>query len=334
MDIYSFLNSRAIEKHCRNRKHSFTPIEYAYLIWQNETHPIEEKHKAYMELMNTTDNVSMGNEKFYLHDFLTRYMEVENKLLQQFYEDTPTAVYEYCVIWDDGQTERDSYYYLTLEDCMQARIKDDGFEKGDVIKTIVSKNWPSDKERTDAKWITAKLLPNINGISMINASLYQMLSQDERRIFTLFESLRPNIPIPFQKGDIVYIPCREDFCSRHFYALFVFDKLCTRTEQTDPFAAGYFLSRNGQISYEYIEREFTDLLSMEYYPEELTGRERVLKEVSHYMKNEIDLPRLLNAYQIILDEERIKEQRGNIQWIPDEKWEFAGLQPDSGTDSP
>ena len=330
MDIYSFLNSKDIERHCRDIQYTFDPVACAYLISQSENYPIEEKHKTNRELMNATDNVSMDNGRFYLHDFLNRYIEVEHKLLNQFYEDTPAAIYQYSTIWDDGQIEEgDDSYYLTYNDCMQARIKDDWFEKDDVIKTIVSKNWPSDKDRTDAKWITAKLLPDISGISMINGNLYQMLSQDELRTFTMFETLRPNIPIPFQKGDIVYIPCREDFLFRSFYPPFVFDKLCTLTENSDQFAAGYFLSKDGQISYKYIEREFTDCLLMEHYPEELSGRERVLKAVSNYIKKEIDISLLLNAYQIILDEERLREQRGNICWIPDEKWAFAGLRPDS-----
>lgn len=48
-----------------------------------------------------------------------------------------------------------------------------------------------------------------------------------------------------------------------------------------------------------------DYLSLEYYPKELTGKERVFQPISSYMKGKIDVELLLNAYTIILGEERI-----------------------------
>lgn len=63
MDIYSFLNSKDIERHCRDIQHTFDPVACAYLIWQSENYPVEEKHKTYQEIIDTTDHVSMGNER-------------------------------------------------------------------------------------------------------------------------------------------------------------------------------------------------------------------------------------------------------------------------------
>ncbi len=50
MDIYSFINSKDIEIHCRNNQYNFTPLECAFLIWQCRKYTISEKHKAYQKL--------------------------------------------------------------------------------------------------------------------------------------------------------------------------------------------------------------------------------------------------------------------------------------------
>lgn len=57
MDIYSFINSKDIEAHCRKIGYHFNPLESAYLIWQSAKHSIEEKHKAYRENIETAETI-------------------------------------------------------------------------------------------------------------------------------------------------------------------------------------------------------------------------------------------------------------------------------------
>ena len=52
LDIYKFINSKAIRNHCRKINHTFTPVEAAYLIWASEHHTIEEKHNAFLRLID------------------------------------------------------------------------------------------------------------------------------------------------------------------------------------------------------------------------------------------------------------------------------------------
>ena len=51
MDVYNLINSKAIQKHCREIKHQFNTEELAVLIYRNKTMSIEEKISSYQELI-------------------------------------------------------------------------------------------------------------------------------------------------------------------------------------------------------------------------------------------------------------------------------------------
>ena len=67
-----------------------------------------------------------------------------------------------------------------------------------------------------------------------------------------------------------------------------------------------------------------DYLSLEYYPGPLDGKKRILKAVSNYLKGEIDLTLLLNAYYVLMGEENIKQNRERMN-ITKEGLRLAGL---------
>ena len=51
MDIYSFINSRDVEEHCRSLKHEFSAIETAFIVYQSKKRNLREKHDAYREII-------------------------------------------------------------------------------------------------------------------------------------------------------------------------------------------------------------------------------------------------------------------------------------------
>ncbi len=51
MDTYNLINSKAISEHCRKIKHQFNTEELAVLIYRNKRMNIDEKIKAYEELI-------------------------------------------------------------------------------------------------------------------------------------------------------------------------------------------------------------------------------------------------------------------------------------------
>ena len=66
-------------------------------------------------------------------------------------------------------------------------------------------------------------------------------------------------------------------------------------------------------------------MDYEYFPpEKLTGKKRILKALSNYIKGEISEELLLRAYQIIL----LEETRNDLMpraWFTDEGLKLAGI---------
>ena len=93
-------------------------------------------------------------------------------------------------------------------------------------------------------------------------------------------------------------------------------------------ANGYFLYDDGRIYRECMH----NYLTLDYYEEELVGNKRTLKAISNYMKGKIDLRELIDAYSIIIQEERIEEQRRGIS-VLDEYLMLSGLKDESVTHS-
>ena len=84
MDIYSFINSRDVEEHCRSLKHEFSAIETAFIVYQSKKHTIREKHDAYREIivsMPDTEVQKRFNCPYYssLHSVLRECLHCEHE---------------------------------------------------------------------------------------------------------------------------------------------------------------------------------------------------------------------------------------------------------------
>lgn len=78
-----------------------------------------------------------------------------------------------------------------------------------------------------------------------------------------------------------------------------------RGDLSDMTAYGYFQNENGEVFYECMH----DYFSLDYYPEKLEGKQRILTALSNYLKGDISVDLLMNAYHIVLNEENIETQR-------------------------
>ena len=76
-------------------------------------------------------------------------------------------------------------------------------------------------------------------------------------------------------------------------------------DNTDMCARGYFLSSDGDIYHECMH----SYMNLEYYDKELTGKKRVLKALSNFLKGDIDVGLLVRAYHQIRMEEYAKDIR-------------------------
>lgn len=85
MNVYDYMNSEAIARHCQELNYSFTPLQTAWLINRSRRHTLKEKHRAYgwvMEHMPDEEvdlnlEEAAGGRAVSLRWFLKEYMRLE-----------------------------------------------------------------------------------------------------------------------------------------------------------------------------------------------------------------------------------------------------------------
>jgi len=100
VDILRFINSKDIRKHLKDIDYKFNSLEAAWLIYQCHDATIDEKHKAWNELIETMPDCKIEERYFSdhqesLHDYLKKYIEVENKLIKEFYDEKHTDTFDF-----------------------------------------------------------------------------------------------------------------------------------------------------------------------------------------------------------------------------------------------
>ena len=129
MNILRFVNSKDIREHLRNIGYEFNSLEAAWLIYQCHDATIDEKHKAWNELIEKMPDCTVTERlntvpQDSLHAFLRQYMELEDKYLNEFYDEkhadtfdyNKLFVYKFKYIYKDG-TE---YEWDTVFSCFDA----------------------------------------------------------------------------------------------------------------------------------------------------------------------------------------------------------------------
>ena len=317
-NIYSYMNSNDIARHCQRIRHKFSPAECAYLANASENHTIAEKHAMFNHIIETMSDEQIklhGSSKHYpevsLHKTLKRYMEIENKALKSFYAADDNHIYN-CDVYYCGTPSLFSCeygLYKNLSDFWDELKKDN---MGKFTKIRVTKiNLSTQKKSTFT----------LNNEKEPVFLEYENLTDEEWDIVMMFDLMWFVCPTPFKNGDIVsFHPealvedteefvlesiCYENMDERHFKM---------RREiggSTDMTANGYFQDDDGKIFMECMH----DYLSLEYYNGRLDGKLRILKALSKYLKREIPLDLLLNAYDIVMKEENLSKAKRYMNFL-------------------
>ena len=363
MDFIRFLNSKDIAGYLRQIGYKFSPEEAMFVIHEGRNIPLAEKHTAYGELIKLYPDYPLKErrEEVFknqtLASFLRAYMQKENRLIEECKKDGDDAIYyaSYFSKADDSWIEHSPYdeIYHTFNDCFAETLKDDD---GNTVKLTIYKKYI----QTNCM-IELELLPDGTVLKVEGDSS----PERDEQILNAFEWMWVKIPTPFKKGDIV-IPCKErvwdwqsheegevavvltDMCTwgskelaengyknakshknneKDFEGI---DKLIKRHEESgdisDMIAVGYFVNVDGTIYHDHtLGSEI--YLDYEYYRGELTGKYRILKAVSNYVKGEISLELLMQGYQTILLEEKLEEiKKHHLIVYCDEHLVKAGLK--------
>lgn len=310
MDIFRFINSKDIREHLRSISYEFNSLETAWLIYQCHDATIDEKHKAWNELIETMPDCPIEKRlntvaQDSLHAFLRQYMTLEDKYMNEFcderhadtFNDDKPFVYKIKYIYEDG-TE---YEWDTVFSCLNALYESIMEPEEDVTSIQCTK---MQIDRLESRQI-AYLNPSFE---LLRLDPGRIDSDKEWDLFGgVFDGLWFEFPTPFQKGDIVWNPDQpEGFCAGPFVITGVClddiesdktkENIRKDGDSSDMCAGGFFLNEDGSIYGECM----SNYMDLEFYNKELTGSKRTLIALSNFLKDEIDPVLFARAYHQII----------------------------------
>ena len=346
MDIYSFINSKAISEHCRKINHQFTPLEMAYLVYANDCFNIAQKHAAFNEIISEQPDMEVKERTWTpyfesLHDFLKIYMGLQNKHLDMFYKKEPDVVYSF-EIWYFGDDDycKDERLFLSFDMCyntLKMEIDElvSDYKESDMdtypIAIRVKKQWLNNDNNEKAKYMSVSIDYENNPIDLWD--IHCVVSEKDNEILSAFEGLWVEIPTPFEKGDILTTRSKRKSKAKPFVLEWIpyweengkYKKIVERLRQSGDFSdmitTIYGQDDNGSTWND----DGPCYLDMEYYKEELEGTEKFLVALSNYIKGELPLELLIRSYDILKTERHAKEERDLISGFYGSLIKKAGL---------
>lgn len=313
MNFYKFVNSKDIRSHLERIGYEFSPLEAAWLVYQNRIATLDEKHAAWQEIIDTFPDSSIDWRHWYtlresLHTFLRNYMALERKWLKEFYENDQ-AVYQFKVFGKDevrAYERENKCVFSSAEICLEAAKKDRDFLEDLTI--CVTKRILDDENASSYM----ELYCRGNG-DILSIDLWGNENKAEDALHReSFDNLWFAFPVPFEKGDILWDPALDEEANLCCGAVVIENTTPNRYAETgrkgcdtsDMNVWGYFQASDGQI-YSEVTWNYMDY---EYYPlEKLVGKRRILKALGNFMKGQIDVGLFTRAYHQILIEEHAKD---------------------------
>lgn len=346
MNAIDFINSKDIREYLEKIEYKFTPLQSTYIIDCSKK-PLTEKHEAFRELIANTDDCEIKERRNFesfksLHKFLEAYIEHQECLTKALYEEEPGSVYCYAYVDRRGYFRDYDVYncYNACFDDAKHLLMSENEKAEEITKFYIHKKVFKSQFAEAADVIEAEYN---SGFELVNIKLNFDADKEKYKCpwknYNLFEYLWVNIPVPFKKGDIIIN--RYDRVSEN--EPMVYTGLITdykRTESDEKHESRirryedegdetdmcyYAISVNDTLNV--WDDHHTSYLNIEYYNEELTGRYRMLKPISSYMKEEISMDLLINGIINITDEERLEDRSGLVKsWYTDEGLKLAGMQ--------
>lgn len=201
MDVYNLINSKAIQKHCREIKHHFNTEELAVLIYRNKTMSIEAKISAYQELIEDYPDMEVIeriNCKHYdsVKDMIKGEIERIKELVKILKAAEQDVVYSYnywCNSYYriiEGKNEyRDIYKtFEEVQELINEEIKKD--EEKEIISFCITKRTVSKQDKYTLR--AEYMLDENRNLRMVN--IYDFESD-----WLDISNICLNIPTPFKK---------------------------------------------------------------------------------------------------------------------------------------
>lgn len=327
MNIFPFLNSRAIADHWREIGFEPTAEQVAFLIHQSRERTLAEKRAAYREIIAAMPDVSLPERTWCpavpsLHTFLADFIDVEEQLLTAFL-DPNDGVYSFVgysnSVWSG--CDSDPLVYPTFESCLEKLCDTSRYDP--LIRAEVTRQKFGSVEPLLRNCVCVSLDADLKIVSIKDYDSKSRYSKAE----DFFSSRWFAFPMPFSRGDIVCSPNISH--SQIGCESFVLDELAcwgskellangipekskngksyykwkdrwieraaAETDSTDMTASGIFYNDDGTIYGEVMH----DYLDLDYPKEKPDGAGRILIPISNFLKGKIDEVELIRATQTI-----------------------------------
>ena len=339
INIYKYIRSKDVREYNEKIGHKFTATESAFLVWLNYEITLKEKHDTWREIMQEMPDEEVPkrvNADYApsLFALLNKFIEADNRLIDEFYKKDERTVYSYRYICkgDSSFGEDFGRIYSDLG-YIQGELRKDsdlGIICVEYTKKYISSHYRKIMLKTDGSGnVTSVDGDFIQGLDL-------SLKKDE-----FFEGLWIDVPTPFRKGDIVCsrkTPFGYNIYSdsKPFVLLSLANWSAKDAEErgeklsekdkawkdkhlkylkeygdiTDMTACGYFLSSdyNDRFTGEFYNEVMHDYVDLEYYLGNFNGGERVLLPIKHFLGGDIDEETFAKACEIIKKQEEIKAE--------------------------
>ena len=319
MEVIEFVNSKDIRDYWKEIGYEPSALESCWLIWQGKNQTLNKKHLAWKNLIDSSTDCSIPAGVFdmpqkSLHNFLRRYIEIDEELVEAFYTKEDKAVFSYRMYFDDDG-DRDWYnepaLFCSFEEAYE-HAKDGGEPPHpnfiEFVKTYIG---------GEGKQIFVRF--NLEKeIVRVDESDYLTDSNDYEIFQEVFRNMSFAFPTPFQKGDIVStvrgLYTRPSCCG----GTYVFETVVTEGNCT--FANGYGIDVNGEA---YCQRDH-DYMDLERKMSPLINEDKMLIPISKYLGGEIDLALMLGACRHIFCCNEAKMLSMYLNYTKEEK-KLAGV---------
>lgn len=277
MDIYRFIESKDVREHLKKMDYSFDAVEAAYLVGECNAVTFEEKIAAWRQIIDELPDCSFAQyrgapETPDFHEYLSEYIDSRESAHEEFLDGTE-AIFIYrinnCASFKP---------FRSFDECRNAAIS--RCRKEDYDGEIEIEKYQEDK------------------VDNCDLSIGSCLLNSDGKIMKLsygpgyFHIKYPEISLPFQKGDILH--------------------LVSDSEEENPFVLNeigtidchcYAVGEKGALRNRY-ERP----LELEHCRKPLKGIHRALVPVSSFLKGNLDLDDMMQAYEILC---RISQEEDN-----------------------
>ena len=296
MDILQFINSNAIRNHLKKINYQFDTLEAAWLIYHSYNHSVYEKFNAYEQLMKEYPDCRV-EERLHtpaqdsLFEYLKNYIKVYRNAIYEF--EAPDAVYSIDVKPFERETDYTVETMFTNLNAVirQCKIEWDDEKPGDIKNFVISKYIP-ESEKSSGSIIPQQMILKGDGLKPIYIDFRNDIEYD------LLGDLWFDFPTPFKKGDIVwnkhykFTPVVLLFNSYEDLSKEGYKCLREIGDETD-MTYEYYCMIDSDSIFRDIDYNYMDL---EYYPYELTGKDKALHPISRFLKGDIDIGSCCNAF--------------------------------------